>query len=446
MKDPVIANMEPLIDPPMVKPYLHNLEGEVSSDSDSECTESDFSHPTTLDITCVQGGVTWADQLEDSGWKEISFIYVSVSYITRRSLWSSFIDIAGSEVSWLDLEDFNSVLEAHETTGNVSTISYDDFSAALTACDLVDIKVKEVFHTRIDRDLIQIITSYWYLVQRVYRWVHDLLGFKSAPGPDGFSDKFYSHRWEIVGHDMVLAVHDFFHSGLVFPVYRWPSSLLKDLNAAIRNFFWIGSIDGRKSVQVARKSCYKPKDGGGLGVKDLGILNKAMLKKFTWRMLTEESFIFTYLRAQFFTQNHKPRTCFGFWGKQIWASFIPSRSVLIWCLFHGKIPMDIALRARGGNGSCIYHSTESSLVGFYHLDFLGGVVLPEPSYLEGGKIVLADALSLFWSSIHEADSLQSGTMKNSVDELQTPQRLHVSGHPPKAPRILEWFFAHAEFR
>ncbi|KAK3184210.1 hypothetical protein Dsin_031496 [Dipteronia sinensis] len=37
-----------------------------------------------------------------------------------------------------------------------------------------------------------------------------------------------------------------------------------------------------------------------------------------------------------------------FWGKQIWASFIPpSRSVLIWRLFHGKIPTDIALRARG---------------------------------------------------------------------------------------------------
>ncbi|KAK0584291.1 hypothetical protein LWI29_010574 [Acer saccharum] len=257
-----------------------------------------------------------------------------------------------------------------------------------------------------------------------------------------------------------------------FQVYRWPSSLLKDLNAAIQNFFWTGSIDGRKSVQVAWKSCCRPKDGGGIGVKDLGILNKAMLKKFTWRLLTEESFVFTYLRARFFTQDHRPRTWYVvssvwpglklhytplmiesrwlvgrhskvrfwmdnwlgdplinlvedrsslqppldsvvgdiysdatgwdilasfkashpdvaseiekvvvstdpdslvwtcsldgvvscksaydslsevrssvFWGKQIWASFIPtSRSVLIWRLFHGKIPTDIALRARG---------------------------------------------------------------------------------------------------
>ena len=97
----------------------------------------------------------------------------------------------------------------------------------------------------------------------------------------------------------------FLHS---FQVYRWPSSLLKDLNAAIQNFFWTGSTDGRKSVQVAWKSCCRPKDSGGLGVKDLGILNKVMLKKFTWRMLTEESFVFTYLRARFFTQDHRPRS------------------------------------------------------------------------------------------------------------------------------------------
>ncbi|KAK2664369.1 hypothetical protein Ddye_002943 [Dipteronia dyeriana] len=56
---------------------------------------------------------------------------------------------------------------------------------------------------------------------------------------------------------------------------------------------------------------------------------------------------------------------------------------------------------------------------------------------EDDKIVFADALSLLWHSVGEADSLQSGTMKNSVDELQILQRLHVSGRPPKAPHILE---------
>ncbi|KAK3184200.1 hypothetical protein Dsin_031486 [Dipteronia sinensis] len=244
MTDPVIAHLDPLIDPPMVEPHLHTLRGEVSSDTDSEGTESDFNHPTALDITCIQGGVSRADHLEDSGWKKvtakkgiansdtqrtlkdfcsghrpnfvciaeplqafdssspsfwrsmglhfiganargtpsmwifgstafqdativlshsqhvtvsaiychrISFIYASVNYITRRSLWSSLMDIAGLDVPWLVLGDFNSVLGAHETISNVSTISCDDFRAALTVCDLVDIETKGVFHTLIGR-------------------------------------------------------------------------------------------------------------------------------------------------------------------------------------------------------------------------------------------------------------------------------------------------------
>ena len=61
------------------------------------------------------------------------------------------MNIAGLDDSWLVLGDFNSILGAHETAGNVSTISCDDFRAALTVCDLVDIETKGVFHTRIDR-------------------------------------------------------------------------------------------------------------------------------------------------------------------------------------------------------------------------------------------------------------------------------------------------------
>ncbi|KAK2658406.1 hypothetical protein Ddye_004939 [Dipteronia dyeriana] len=180
---PVIVNMEALIDPPRVEPHLHNPEGKASSDTDSEGIESDFSHPTALEITGVQRGVSWADQSEDSGWKEnativlshsqhvtisttfygnvhqISFIYANVNYIPRRSLWNSLIDIVGYDIPWLVLRDFNLVLRAHETTGNISTISCDDFRAALTVCDLVDIETKGVFHTRIGRGRLGMVLS-----------------------------------------------------------------------------------------------------------------------------------------------------------------------------------------------------------------------------------------------------------------------------------------------
>ncbi|KAK0572334.1 hypothetical protein LWI29_030054 [Acer saccharum] len=181
-----------------------------------------------------------------------------------------------------------------------------------------------------------------------------------------------------------------------------------------------------------------------------------------------------------------------FWGKQIWASFIPpSRSVLIWRLFHGKIPTDIALRARGFispsrcrfccaaeedlrhlfldcffvrglwdavsftfghklklDGTCldlwqeamrVVFSTQMQALWRVSIITVFWVVwfLRNQATFEGGKPVFADALSMIWRSVREADSLQSGTMKNSVAELQTLHRLHVSGRPPKAPRILE---------
>ncbi|KAK2655373.1 hypothetical protein Ddye_008425 [Dipteronia dyeriana] len=69
---PVITDMEASIDPPRVESHLHNPEGEASSDTDSEGTESDFNHPTALDITGVEIGESWADQSEDSGWKKVT--------------------------------------------------------------------------------------------------------------------------------------------------------------------------------------------------------------------------------------------------------------------------------------------------------------------------------------------------------------------------------------
>ena len=50
----------------------------------------------------------------------------------------------------------------------------------------------------------------------------------------------------------------------------------------------------------------RSKEECGLGVKDLIVLNKAMLKKLALRMMTENSMIFTYLFARYFIQDHKP--------------------------------------------------------------------------------------------------------------------------------------------
>lgn len=52
-----------------------------------------------------------------------------------------------------------------------------------------------------------------------------------------------------------------------FHVYKWPQSLLQDLECWVRNFIWSGDIDSRKCVTVAWHNVCKPFDKGGLGLR-----------------------------------------------------------------------------------------------------------------------------------------------------------------------------------
>jgi len=65
-------------------------------------------------------------------------------------------------------------------------------------------------------------------------------------------------------------------------VYDWPVSLLKELEAVMRKFFWSGDINNRKLVTVAWKKMCKPTDQGGLGIRSLKKLNQATNLKLCW--------------------------------------------------------------------------------------------------------------------------------------------------------------------
>jgi hypothetical protein len=58
-------------------------------------------------------------------------------------------------------------------------------------------------------------------------------------------------------------------------IYSWPTSILKSIEAWIRNFIWSGSIDQRKLVTVAWKKICSPFEEGGLGLRSLKVLNAA---------------------------------------------------------------------------------------------------------------------------------------------------------------------------
>ena len=82
-----------------------------------------------------------------------------------------------------------------------------------------------------------------------------------------------------------------------FQIYKWPSSLLLLLVRSIQNFLWTWNLDSRKSIIVAWRKVCKSCVNEGLGLRDHGLQNEALLKKLAWNVRTKESQIFQFLRA-----------------------------------------------------------------------------------------------------------------------------------------------------
>ncbi|KAJ9535960.1 hypothetical protein OSB04_un000878 [Centaurea solstitialis] len=58
------------------------------------------------------------------------------------------------------------------------------------------------------------------------KWAVFNIGNDKAPGPDGYSSKFFKRAWSVIGKDVLIAVHNFFYSG----------RLLSELNHTLLRF------------------------------------------------------------------------------------------------------------------------------------------------------------------------------------------------------------------
>jgi hypothetical protein len=84
-------------------------------------------------------------------------------------------------------------------------------------------------------------------------------------------------------NSVLASITVFFLSFLKMPV-----KVRKNIVRLQRNFLWGGaSGDKDKIPWVSWKDVCRPKDEGGLGVKDLGWFNLALLAKWRWRLLME---------------------------------------------------------------------------------------------------------------------------------------------------------------
>jgi hypothetical protein len=96
--------------------------------------------------------------------------------------------------------------------------------------------------------------------------------------------KYISLGGRIVLINSVLnAIPIFFLSFLKMPV-----SVAKAVVRIQRNFLWGSVKGGRKMCWVSWSMVYKEKKYGGLGVKDIKVVNASLLAKWRWKLLKDE--------------------------------------------------------------------------------------------------------------------------------------------------------------
>lgn len=113
------------------------------------------------------------------------------------------------------------------------------------------------------------------------------------------------------------------------PCFRIPSTINKEIENMISNFWWGGNVQGKKIWWKNWKSLIKPKNKGGLGFRDLTILNKALLAKQVWRFIVNpNSLTAKVFKAWYYTHMNVMEAPLGSNPSYIWRSMCWSRDIL----------------------------------------------------------------------------------------------------------------------
>jgi hypothetical protein len=82
-------------------------------------------------------------------------------------------------------------------------------------------------------------------------------------------------------------------------MYLLPLTNLEKLTKIIRKFFWGGNSEKRKYHLVKWDLVCKPRQKGGLGIKNLQLFNQCLLCKWWWKLETEEGLWQSLVKAKY---------------------------------------------------------------------------------------------------------------------------------------------------
>ena len=87
--------------------------------------------------------------------------------------------------------------------------------------------------------------------------------------------------------------------------FKLSKKLLKKITAVVARFWWGGDETKRKMHWVKWEELTSPKGWGGMGFKDFGLFNKAMLAKQGWRLLSKpDSLCARVLKGKYYNEGN----------------------------------------------------------------------------------------------------------------------------------------------
>ncbi|KAM2228010.1 hypothetical protein ACFXTI_014755 [Malus domestica] len=169
----------------------------------------------------------------------------------------------------------------------------------------------------------------------VFEEVRDRLESRLA----GWAEQFLSQAGkEVLVKAVAMAMLNYAMS-----CFKLPIGVCRDLERAIRNFWWRGSEQRRGVHWISWERLIKQKRFGGLGFRDLQCFNLAFLAKIGWRLIQNPGSLLArvlkekYYPGRYFTEAGKGTNTS--WG---WKGIFEARKVILQ-----------GLRWRVGDGTCI---------------------------------------------------------------------------------------------
>lgn len=100
---------------------------------------------------------------------------------------------------------------------------------------------------------------------------------------------------------------------------KFPASVIHTLEKLIRCFFWGKEQNSRYLAYISWEKITKPKEEGGLAIRDLALVNDAMLLKSLWKLASRENaqwisiVIAKYLPRSKLWHSARTYQCTSFW-------------------------------------------------------------------------------------------------------------------------------------